>query len=350
MASLTRLACAALLVAAASACGDDGGGNASTVYFELGGMIDTADTFFDLPFPSDLRLTPTGSPDMTGFPNRRNVPILVDLLSLVPARSGFPVMPVAYVRFTAPLPARDIATVVPPTDALLVDIDETSPEIGTTFPIVATTFGADAYAPSDLVGLAPRPGVVLRGHTRYAYVILRAFAPGFTPPRAISDMAGDRAPVGTRGAQAFELYQPLWPVLDAASIARDDVLVATVFTTGDEVARMHARSEAIRAAYHPVLENVATDAMSPHDGFCVVHATIRMPQFQIGTQPFDHGGTFVLDANDVPMQQGEMTISRHDHAAVRHDASDRLAALSVLSRLRRALDGPRRSRSVARRR
>ena len=35
---------------------------------------------------------------------------------------------------------------------------------------------------------------------------------------------------------------------------------------------------------------------------------MTMPQFQTGTAPFDTGGVFVLDGNDVPQMQGTLTI------------------------------------------
>ena len=278
-----------------------------TVYFELDASLADAAVFWDFPFPSDLRLDATGAPDLTGFPNRRNVPILEDLLSIVPERRGFPVMPTAYVRFTAPVPAREIGDVLSDDLALLVDIDPASPELGRRVPIVAHTLATDDYATTNLVALAPRPGFVLRAGTEYAYVIVRAFAPGFQPPGGFADLAAGRTPGGKRGAAAAALYRDLWPALDAAGIATGDVLVATVFTTGDEVGRTRARSEAIRAAYHPTITNLQLVGGATYDGFCRLSATITMPQFQTGTPPFDTGGVFVLDGDDVPMKQGDLT-------------------------------------------
>ena len=86
------------------------------------------------------------------------------------------------------------------------------------------------------------------------------------------------------------------------------MLVATVFTTGDEVARVRARSEAIRAQYQPRIQNLTLVGGATHDGFCQLAGTITMPQFQKGTPPFDQDGRFVVDANDVPQQQGELAV------------------------------------------
>lgn len=303
---MRRRALALALVAAA--CSDP---PRPSIAFELGLAQATADTFWRFPFPSDLRRDAGGAPDLTGFPNRRNVPILTSLLSIVPQRAGFPVMSTAYFLFDAPIAARTIADVIAPAGdapALLVDIDPGSPEHGQAWPIVAQTFVADGYIAPNLVALAPRPGIVLRPSTRYAYVVRSAFAPGFAPPADFATLAAGGTPSAARGAAAVQLYAPLWPALDALGIARGDVLVATVFTTGDPVARTHARSEAIRTAYHPTIDNLQLVGGATHDGFCQLAATITLPQFQTGAPPFDSGGVFVLDAGDVPQRQGDLAI------------------------------------------
>src|SRR5437764_2235162 len=99
---MNRLVWLALLVG----CGTSTPGKSA--YFDLSGPVDDASTFWNLPFPSDLRLDASGAPDITGYPNPRDVPILQALLSVVPARRGWPVMPVAYFRFTDAPPDKTI--------------------------------------------------------------------------------------------------------------------------------------------------------------------------------------------------------------------------------------------------
>lgn len=277
------------VLAAIAACGGD---NPRTVYFDLG-HTGTPDTFWNYPFPSDNRLDAAGAPDLTGFPNRRNVPILSSLMSIVSERRGFPVMPAAYFRFTAtPTTAFTLDEVLVAGPIYLVDIDPASPERGTKFPVVAATLAPDGYVPSNLVAVAPRPGIVLRANTKYAYFLAKL--DGFERPSQLSEADPQLAPV--------------WGAVDAMGIARDDVLVATVFTTGDEVGRTRARSEAILAAYQPAITGLSLVGATTYDGFCRLSGTITMPQFQQGTAPFDSAGGFALDGNDVPMKQGELAI------------------------------------------
>jgi hypothetical protein len=291
-----------------AACGDDA--PSDTVYFDLENSIAEPATFWNLPFPSDLRLDASGGPDMTGFPNPRNVPILNALLTTVSDRKGWPVMPVAYVRFTSPVPEHAVTDVIPVGDprVTLLDIDPASPELGAQYPVVASTLPTDPYVPSDLVAFAPRPGIVLRAGTRYAYVVRTAFAPGFSPAPAFAALARGATPAGRSGAAAVTAHADLWPALEAAGIPKTDALVAVVFTTSDEVARTYARSEAIRAAYEPTIENLTLVGGATLDGFCQLSGTITMPQFQKGMPPFDSEGRFALDASDTPMMQRSLTI------------------------------------------
>jgi hypothetical protein len=279
---------ASLALLSLVACGDDDG---STVYFDADD-ISTPQTYWNFPFPSDERLDDKGAPDVAAFPNPRNVPILTQLLSLVPERRGWPMMASAYFRFTAPVPATSLDTVLADGPLYLVDIDPASPERGTKHPVVGKTLVEDSYVPSNVLAIAPRPGIVLRAKTKYAYVIARAFAPELSRPSAFGE----------------KLYPELWATLDTIGLDRDDVLVATVFTTGDETARIRTRSEAIRAAYSPAITNAQLVGGDTYTGFCRLSAEITMPQFQTGVQPYDSGGVFVLDAQDVPAKQGDMTI------------------------------------------
>ncbi|MEO8551749.1 MAG: hypothetical protein ABI678_17350 [Kofleriaceae bacterium] len=288
----------ASLLCVLAACAADPTVQTHTIAFDLHSDLATGATYWDLPYPSDLRLAADGTVDLTGFPNRRNLPVVNDLLAGAKRRAGFPVMPIAYVKFTDAAPDHALAEITP--DARILDIDDASPERGHTFPVVAQTLVQDDYTGKNLVALAPYPGIVLRASTRYAFVIDKAFAPGTEVPEQYAALAA-----GTSDdAAATALYKPLWPLLD------HEALVATVFTTGDEVAVLQARSEAVRTAHHLTIDNLHVDPTdgAAHTGYCELVATVTFPQFQTGTQPFDHDGLFELDAAGAPIQHGEMTV------------------------------------------
>ncbi|MBZ0232158.1 MAG: hypothetical protein K8M05_07370 [Deltaproteobacteria bacterium] len=289
------LLCSMSCVVVACGGGED---EAPGALFELDGEL-TGDGFFDFPFPSDLRVDADGTAAYAGFPNKGANRLVTQLTALADARRGFPVMASAYFRFAEALPARAPSELIAASvDApiLYVDVDPDSPDRGKLVPIVAQTLQPDDTAAAFLLGVGPRPGWVNAPATTYAVVVRRAFThPG-------------RTPSGARGAELVEVYAPLWPVLDELGVARDDVLTATVFTTGDEVALLHERSEAIRAAHDAVIANVRLDPAdgAAHDGYCELLADVTFPQFQAGVAPYSSDGQFVLDASGVPVKQGEL--------------------------------------------
>ena len=291
-------------VLALAGCADDAASPASTVAFDLAG----GDELFALPFPSDLRLTDDGRIDLSTFPNKRNLPIVRDLLSSAAEHAGFPVMPIAWFRFTGDVPAHAVDRVIaadPASAALLVDIDAASDERGALYPLVAQTLPVDAFSGDGLVALAPRPGVVLRANTRYAFVLRDTFAPDVTAPPAFVELVRGGGP-----ARAKALYAPLWTVLDELGVADDELLVATVFTTGDEIAVMRTRSEAVRAAHDVTIESLALDAEhgANHPDVCVLAGTVTMPQFQEGEAPYSTQGRFAFDASGAPIAQGSLAV------------------------------------------
>ena len=305
---MSRIAVLVVVVAVA-ACG--GGDKGTVAYFDLDGNVDTPATFFDSPFPSDLRLTSAGKPDMSAFPNPRDIVIVADLLKVAGDRPGFPVMPVAYFRFNAPLSPHTNSDVVPAaTDApvLLVDIDPDSPERGRLFPTVALTLIIDDYMDGYGLAVAPRPGFVLSGDRTYAFVVMRDFGDEAGNPLGVADEVADLArgkvPDGAWGEAAAALFTPLWPTLTTLGIDTSEVAAATVFTTADVVADLYALTSALLDDYSVTIDGLAVDSDDgDHERFCELLATVSYPQFQKGKPPFNREGLFELDADGLPIWQ-----------------------------------------------
>ena len=134
-------------------------------------------------------------------------------------------------------------------------------------------------------------------------------------------LLADTAPSGAPLADAWPAYQRLrdWLALPD-TIASDEVLNATVFTTHDPAARMRALRAAVRAEPAPAVSNVTvcdTGVESPcgearacsaaNDDFWEVHAQIGLARFQAGTPPYENpedGGRIETDAAGTPLVQG----------------------------------------------
>jgi hypothetical protein len=277
--------------------------------FELEG------SFFDFPYPSDLRLDQQGRPELSGFPNPKAISAVDGLKRIAGERRGFPVLPVAYLRFDGPLWPRALSEPIPPETSapiLLVDVDPASSERGRLHATIASTLAADElYVPENLLAIAAHPGIVLAPSRRYAFVVLRAALDAEGAPLGVplelELLKADKTPAGARGVELAELHAPLWQTLDTIGVRRDDVAATTVFTTGDVVADTEWISGAVVSRDDVVIENLALD---PDDGaahprFCELHASVRFPQFQQGTPPFDSQGSFALGSDGLPIAQRE---------------------------------------------
>jgi len=149
----------------------------TTVMFDAGADFTSTDHFFDFPWPSDLRLSSTGTPDLTGVANPTLSQVFEGLRQVAQQPSGFPVVPVAWFRFTTDLATRaptDVIAADPSSPILLLDVDPASSTRGKLLPTVAETIVADNYVPDGVLAVGPRPGIVLEPRHEYAYVVLRA--------------------------------------------------------------------------------------------------------------------------------------------------------------------------------
>jgi hypothetical protein len=282
------------------ACGP--GDPGTVVRFDTAADLTQPAHFFDFPYPSDTRLTQAGTPDLRGFPNPHGTDLVSGLAAEAGEHPGWPVVPVAWFQFSRAMPALD-ATQPIAADAssaiLLVDVDAASPERGRLRPVVAVVPPADDYVPANLLAVAPRPGFVLAGGRRYAFVVLRALGDaagrklGVAPE--LATLASGGTPAGASGAALRELYAPLWDTLRTLGIAPTEVAAAAVFTTGDVVADSAALSTAVLGQYRVTLDNLIVNfanGAGAQNRYCELTGTITYPQFQTGAPPFNTAGRF----------------------------------------------------------
>lgn len=254
--------------------------------------IEDRERFFDFPYPSDLRLDARGAPRFR-FPNPAGKAQVEALADAVGDRHGFPVVPVAYFRFDAPLATRangDLVAADPSSPFLLIDV-----EAGTLIPTVAQTLSPDDYLPENVLAVAPRPGFVLQPNRKYAFVVRTTADDAQGKPLAPQD------PEQLRDA----LYAPLLAKLSALGVSTDTVAGATVFTTGDVVADTAAFTDKVIEGRTTPIEALAIDATdgATHERYCELRGTITLPQFQKGVPPYDKDGLFVLGGDGMPIEQ-----------------------------------------------
>jgi len=304
-----------------AACADDDSPppppSATTAIVDTDVDLATAATFYDFPYPSDLRLTARGTPDLRGVPVSSRSSIIDGLVEVAGEHPGFPVVPAAYFRFDGALAAyspEDVIAADAAAPILLIDVDADSPDRGALFPVVAATLPRDAYSPLGTLAVAARPGIVLHAGRTYAFVVTTALrdADGepVAPAASIVALARGETPTGVRGEAMRAAYAPLFETLTTLGIDSARVASATVLTTGDVVAELAALSDDVVARFDAPITGLVVD---PDDGadhprFCELRGSIRVPQFQEGEAPFDTGGLFVRDAAGALVEQREESI------------------------------------------
>ncbi|MFO0760472.1 MAG: hypothetical protein U0359_28585 [Byssovorax sp.] len=291
----------------------DGGTESGTVAsFDFAADLSQPASFYDQPYPSDLRLTAKGTPDLAGIPYPTVVATFPGIRDTAMLHPGFPVIPVAYFKFSAPLADLDVKAVIPADKAspiFLVDIDPASPDKGALYPTVATLPPVDDYVPENLLAVAPRPGIVLHAGRKYAVVVMKALkdksGKPLSAPAALDDLRAGKAPAGDKGAAALALFAPLWDTLSTLGVDASAVAAATVFTTGDVVQELFDLSTKLTAKYKVTLDDlhVDPDDGASHPRYCELIGKVTYPQFQKGKPPFDTEGLFEYGDDGLPKKQ-----------------------------------------------
>jgi hypothetical protein len=276
----------------------------------------TGQSFYDLPYPFDVRLNAHGGPDLSGMPTN-GADAALDLIPAAGDRAGFPTVPVGYFRLTGAPAPHALDEVMPAEKSaavLLLDVDPLSPERGTLYPTIATVIPAGAYAPKNLLAVAAAPGLVLPAGRKYAFVLRRSYGDQAGQPLGVSSklahVLNGGVPPGPRGWALRQAFRDLTKTLGKVGVHVSDVAGAAVFTTGDVVADNARLSSSIVEAEDVHVENLA---IAPGDGashprVCELTATVTMPQYQQGVQPFNTEGNFERAADGTLVVQGAMTV------------------------------------------
>ncbi len=319
---------ALLLVAGCGSSSDQpsGGGPArAQSIFVVPDSLDalSGDTFFDQPWPSDLRYDASGAVDFVGFPNPRKMPLIgayIDSMKGVlhgfsPAASGF-------LRFTADLdpkslPATPLDALDPASSVQLIDIDPASPDDGKRERI-SLFFRAEqgTYWEPDTLAFMPTFGYPLAPHTRYALVVtdkVRAADGGpVVASKSVRELLGIDPASGATATAAQKLSDAVAQI-GKAGIDPKHIVHFTVFTTNDPIAQtIKIRDWVMKNEPAPdVLPGtwVAKDQNADMDVYQGQYGP--SPNFQKGSIPFSKygdGGELAFDASGNPVKQNDFNL------------------------------------------
>lgn len=280
-------------------------GPAVTALFDLEAARSGPATFYDFPFPSDLRTTADGRPDMTGFPASSSTLVRTGIALVGSENVGFSPNGATYFRFDAPLdesrlPTDPRAALSADAPAQIIDIDPSSPTYGERLPAIVT-FRAlrSAFWRSNMVAVRTVTGLDMRPGTRYAVILtdaLRGAEDG--PVRPAESFLALRTGSDGVDSELASHYAELFARLEDVGVDLDRVVAATALTTSDVARQMDALREAVIA--HPSFEVTNWEKVS--DGvYAGTFETLEF--FGPGEPPYTNvgEGRFEFDAQGRPL-------------------------------------------------
>lgn len=283
-----------------------------------------AETFFDHPWPSDLRKEPDGTIRFAGWPNPLELPILDNYVgSMEGVLTGFSPAASGLARFTveldpASLPATPNDSIAEDSSVMLLDIDPASPGFGTRQPI-ALEFRVEAgvYWPRHTLAFLPAFGRPLRPATRFAFVVTdrvrgangETIVPGPGLAQVLGLASADGAALSARGA-----LEPVVDSLGGLGIPARSIVHLAVFTTNDPTEEATRIRDWVIASYPAPVVIADSWLRKDHDrGFMHVYEGLYgpSPDFQQGEIPFQSygdGGALTFDADGTPVVQREFDL------------------------------------------
>jgi predicted esterase len=273
-------------------------------------------SFYDVPFPFELRRDTDGTVSIASFPLPANS-LLDQYRAAIEESPGFGIAAGVFLKFDGDLdpttlPADPEASRQPGSSVFLLDIDPHSADRGKRSPLLIDFRSeGDSYRDPHLLALMPVPGLPLAQGRLHAAVVTDALRdtnglPVETAP--FVQRMKDGAVEGPFEAASLPLYETLWAELEKREgLSRVHVVTATVFRTGSPAEPLEIVARFLRRNYRPNPSGLVYDAQFSNNSYFVIRGTIVAPQFQKGTPPFTTPGTggFVFDARGVPVVQRE---------------------------------------------
>jgi hypothetical protein len=304
--------------------GADGGVEGESIFDVPASLNDLSEaTFFNQPWPSDLRKGADGTVVFDGYPNPRQLPLISEYVdSMKGILTGFSPVASGFLRFTVPLdsnslPATPLSAIQSTSSVQLIDIDPSSPNHGQRSRIsLFVQNDPGVYWPSDTLSFMPTMGYPLRPNTRYALVVtdgIRAKDGGrigaCDDVRELLGLAPASGPVATAKAELGDAASQI----QSAGITLAHVVHFTVFTTDDPFGPTATiRDWVVKNFPAPdVLPGTwtATDHTADLDVYEGQYGP--SPDFQKGNIPFTNygdGGELAFDANGTPVVQRQFNL------------------------------------------
>jgi hypothetical protein len=303
------------------------------VYYEIprGGM--PLEDFYRLPFPNDVRVTSTGTLDLSSFPRPGKSLLGVDIVDLYATAlsqdfEGFSsVAPVTF-RFTSTL---DFNSLGPNgVNIQIIDVTMGTPQFGSGMSRGWSYFtGQGKFVCQHALVLGnDRTQPLLPGHTYAAYLTTGIRGAAGDVPIVSADVTavlGSTQPTDPDLAAAWTKHASFRAYLTAQAISPSTIAAVTVYTVADPSAHARAIAQSVTSGALPTLSDLTLCdgvAVSPCAGegdracgnsagsFWEIHGRFTEPNFQAGTMPYatPADGGAITYTSGVPVVQNTQPV------------------------------------------
>ena len=312
-------------------CESDEADAQPVVRFDIPRGATTTD-LLSLPYPNNIRLN-RQQLNLEGFPGAAARPGPGDLLGrYIPAmrrdQSGFGLNETIYFRFRGAVDYGSLRFGGENSNFTFVNLNAGSPAYGSTpRSEYYATAGRTPYICPNWLGIRPSEGSPLGAGEVYGVVLMRGLQTvdgiEFEPSEDFKARLEPIYPNHPALEDAWRAYAPLRAWLDEEGINKNDVIGATVFTTGPVRVRASNTRSVVREAPAPMIAQIALcedGTVSPcqaggdrrcgavQPGYREIHARIELPDLLEGNAPFEEYGGGASFRRSRPQIQGQETV------------------------------------------
>lgn len=304
MSFLTKSFLLAILIALA--------GCKQTIEMEMD--LDNPGSFFTNGFPTDLRVNESGNLDLSLFPRTSHKLTNLYVTEIESRIKGYSTSMPIYLPLTGPLDTQklskeDLDYAQPDSPIQLIDIDPLSSDYGKLHPLkIAITWQKDSYRPNHLLQALPTLGLNLKANNTYALIVTDQvpIKEGNTLVQnpVLGKLLSQEVIGGEVTYKALEVFAPLRDWLYTSELNAENIIAATVWTTGNPTKNMYAGAEIVSQWPSPSAKNLTL--LEEFDDYCVISGKWEVPGFQAGIAPYayaNYGGAIEWEASGAPKVQ-----------------------------------------------
>lgn len=261
--------------------------------------------FFRMPWPSDHRTHSDKTADLGDFPMSDQFLISRVRATIEHHVRGFSTAPVIYLQLDQ---APGVASLIEPKHTLdtraPIQLIDVSPEgCGTRTPLhLAFDAKGNKMVPPNTLAATVAEGFALRPDTPYAFVMLKTFGRQ-SGHDTLRPEAFDAVMRGEGDPAIGESLAPLWSCAETAKLNRDEIAVASVFTTQDPTAELAALQAFVSDPTNLPSPELVEAAVGLDNSAHTLTGSFSVPMFMTGESPYLTGGRFEFDSQRRPVVQ-----------------------------------------------